>query len=170
LAARCAGCLQPIGDADKFVLANTEVFHRSCAGLVERSRSTKLALTNIELRRQVEVLRAEVAEVRRLRAAIDDANRDARAVRAERDTLERNLHRYANRNRELEAMNDELVHETQTIRRESERIRARLDALSAEVAGLAAASSGSSDSGAKTNDDLDDAAQRFRLLELDPLE
>ncbi len=153
------------------MLAETEVFHRACASLVSQSIGTRLQLANIGLRRQVARLQAEASEATRLRTAIDDANRDARNVRAERDNLLRNLNRAMARNRELEddaesrrRYHEQLVRDHVRLNSDLERLSSEVDRISRDHAAR------DPDSGSKQTTDLDDSEQRFRLLELDPLE
>lgn len=166
--------MQPIADGEKFMIHVTEVFHRACVanGRVRESLTVQLRLENAHLRQQVAAAQRDAAEASRLRTAIDDANRDARKFRAERDTFQRNLDRI---NAHLIGARRELEEERQA-REERDRAAARALALRDEMAAQVAEQERQLAAIAGTRatelaaDDLDDAATRFRLIELDPLE
>lgn len=87
MAARCAGCLQPISQAEKFVLMDTEVFHRVCIARASQSLVTRLRVRVNTLTGEVAEARSLAAEVPRLRQSIDLANADARRIDGERGSL-----------------------------------------------------------------------------------
>lgn len=91
MAARCAGCLKPIAQAEKFVLLDTEVFHRVCIAQGSQSLVTRLRVRINTLTGEVANARSLAAEVPRLRQSIDLANADARRIDAERGTLQNAL-------------------------------------------------------------------------------
>lgn len=170
--ARCAGCLQPIVARNDFAIHETEVFHRACVSLIPRSMITKAKLRITELQQQLAAARIEGAEAARLRIAIDDANRDARAVRSERDNLERNFQRVSKAATELHTLAesrvdqlDRQIERTEALMAEVAQLRAERDRLIAEAVArdVAIVQAGNTKSEAL----LDDAAERFRLIELD---
>ncbi len=172
MAARCAGCRLAIVDGEPFLIADTEVFHRACVGLISQSLTTRLKLEVIELKRRLATALSDAADAARLRTAIDDANRDARNVRAERDTFERNLQRAQRRATEYRELAESLTTRTDTViaasdrvARENDQLRAERDRLIAESVGRDVATAQGRKQ--KDPDQVDDAAERFRLLELD---
>lgn len=157
------------------MIADTEVFHKACTLMIAKSLGTRMKIRIAELRRENAELRVDAADAARLRTSIDDANRDARAIRAERDNLERNLDRRdrvitelrtsIDTARELVTTQDQLL---AAQRRENESLRAERDGALRDAArrdvSIARGEQNASD---HPEPELDDAALRFSLLELD---
>lgn len=177
MSARCAGCMLPIVKGEPFLLADTEVFHRACVlnGRVATSLSTQLRLENAKLRGQLAAEQGAAAEAAHLRTRIDDANRDARAVRGERDNFERNLNRALARLGETAEALSETTETLNVATRLAEARRLEIDRLTRDKLALEArlaqvAQPDQTSERRDTKDPVDDAAVRFGLLELDPLE
>lgn len=163
--ATCAACLRPILGRDKFLLAGTEVFHRECVRNVETSIGNRNKLEIVKLRGEVCVLRQQDRAIHELERKLSNAQRtlgarDRELSRAERDR------------RDLEAERDAMQRERDNALREVLLLRTMSGALTtatptAPATAVPPEKPASTPESAET--DLDDAEQRFRLLELDPL-
>jgi hypothetical protein len=166
MTAQCAACMGGIAKGDKFVLAGTEVFHRGCIANVRESLAMRQQARIAELERLIAQLKPDAFDAARLRTAIDDANRDARNVRGERDSIEKEL-RIARQviaidKREVERVREE----NERLRTEMERLRTERDEAAALLRTQRETENKRSET-AKTSEVQDDTRIRFGLLELD---
>ena len=157
----CAACLLPIAGAGNFVIAETEVLHKSCARVGRKT----------ELWRQ-----------RELTAGVREANERAIAVAEARRLLIDRMKReelVATRKltKQWRAANAELSRMQQLTRTQADAI-SNLERQLAQARAVSAAppdpvvvatQTTESGSGEPSLHDLDDSAARFALLELDPL-
>jgi len=177
--ATCAACLGTIAGRDQFILAGTEVFHRACARSIADSIGTQRQLEIIRLRQDLSAthqeaarLRAELADSRNaIDRALDNQARVAgdkeKSVRGQRDAATRRAER-------AQVLIDGAEDEMRRAQKERDAMRLERDAAFAELALLRALGPGQSATETSPDvgppgDDLDDAEQRFRLLELDGL-
>lgn len=175
---RCAGCLRELGTEPR-VVADTEVFHRGCVQLVGKSLSNRLRHKVVALQQENARLTADASGAAQLRVRIDDANRDARNIAAERDRLQRELRDL--RTATATAQNSGAYWEDrcQRLEREKESLMGQLEAARRELAlhqtiqgkqattGTAATIETAPSPKGPDGKSLDDTEVRFSLLELD---
>jgi chromosome segregation ATPase len=149
--ASCAACLQPILQAQHFVLDGTEVFHRACAGQAYRSKLRIAEQRGFDLERH-----------------LADTRRAGARVEAE---LNRERNQATSRGAEVITLTSMLSGTRSQLFAAQDRLQATQEALQAsqvEVAGLRAElATVKQEAPVERGDDLDASAQRFRLLELD---
>jgi len=149
--ASCAACLQPIYQAQRFVLDGTEVFHAACLGQAYRSklrmaeqRSRELEAQFADTRQAAARVEAEASRLRNesMSRAAEVIGLEGRlaGVRAELDLAQERLRARQNELQGAHNQNAALRVELATVRQE--RVEER-------------------------NDDVDATIQRFRMLELD---
>jgi len=150
--ASCAACLQPIYQAQRFVLDGTEVFHAACLGQAYRS---KLRMAEQRARE----LEAQVADTRRAAARVESETgrlrNESMSRAAEVISLEGRL---AGVRAELELSQERLTArqgELQGARNQNAALRAELAAVKQERVED------------KREDEVDASVQRFKMLELD---
>ncbi len=175
MAAQCAACLEPILKGDRFVLSGTEVFHGRCAirrgtAASENQRlkqrviaaETEARLSREQLSFQDRELAAERKRIAELKSLNADADRDYKRMRQERDSAWADVRYWRERALTMEVERDQARRELAIERQYPAQQPAAVPAPA-----VAAAPPVSTPDQAK--DDLDDAAKRFSLLELDPL-
>lgn len=181
---RCAACLGPMPVGMKRVVADTEVFHEGCVGQIANSLGNKMRRRIIELNAKVATLQNDAADTGRLRTAIDDANREARELRAERDRLRIQLREsqdakhtaaVADRFAQRRAEDAQIAYDR--LAQENERLARELEAARAEVALHQTIQTGheqkvqpatrGGDPPPKQSDMWSDMEIRFGLLEID---
>lgn len=149
--ASCAACLQPIYQAQRFVLDGTEVFHAACLGQAYRSK-----------------LRIAEQRSRELEAQLADTRRAAARVEAETSRLRNES---MSRAAEVISLEGRLAGVRAELALAQERLTARQGELqgarnqnAALRAELATAKQGEVET---TQDEVDASVQRFKMLELD---
>jgi hypothetical protein len=164
MAASCAACLAPIATGERFVLSGTEVFHRTCARGINRSKATRLELRVTELERDLQLARNNLAASRgfgesraqladRIQRDKDAVDRDLQKARAARDAALRDSSYWQERFAAAERL---LV-----------RTRADADAAEAIRARPPPPPPQGSENPPVAKDDRDATEIRFSLLELD---
>lgn len=152
-----------------FVCAGTEVFHRQCAvaGGIETSVSHRQKQVIAGLRAKVHQLTADAQEAARLRTQIGDLERDLRTAKEDAHRALQALRRESSARRDAE---NDLVIARERIASER-RLAAILELPPIQVTGpVSTPAVAAPTEPQEPIRDLDDAEQRFRLLELDPLE
>jgi hypothetical protein len=167
----CAACEQPIEKGERFVLAGSEVFHKTkeCVSRIAASRYVRMRKEATRLARQNHLLEAEN---RRNADAMKGAHRRIEAIRADLDgsveAMKRQL-RTAERER-AEALSREMA-----ARQECEMLRQVHGNTVAEIRRLqgllqeatAKPATAPAPAAPDVRDTRDDAQVRFSLLELD---
>jgi len=149
--ASCAACLQPIYQAQRFVLDGTEVFHAACLGQAYRSKLRMAEQRSRELEAKLADTRQAAArvevEANRLRNVVMSRAAEViglegrmAGVRAELDLAQERLRARQNELQGAHNQNAALRVELATVRQE--RVEER-------------------------DDDVDATIQRFRMLEMD---
>lgn len=170
MAAQCAACLEPIIKGERFVLSGTEVFHGRCAirkgtAASENARlrqrviaaEAETRITREQLQFQDRELAAERKRITELKGHHADADRDYKRMRQERDTARSDASFWKRRAELYEVERDQARRELAIERQyPAQQTQAPAPPPPQPVA--------TSD---QAKDDLDDAAKRFSLLELD---
>lgn len=161
MARSCAACLSPIDQGDKFVLSGTEVFHRRCAGNIDRSIGQRQKQEIIRLRAEVARERADAAKFK------IDAQEEKNTAERFIDRLHQSEGAHSSTARQLEAervQNRALSAARSQAQRELDTARAEIQRL--QIAALERATSAIPEP-VKPKDTRDDTEIRFSLLELD---
>jgi len=148
--ASCAACLQPIMNAQAFVLDGTEAFHRGCARNAYRSKLKLTQQRELELERQ-----------------LGDTRRAAQRVEAEAHQLRNDV---ANRTAEVLRLEAQLASVRSDLGLAQERLQTRQGELQGarnQLAALRAELAQKPEPEPQEATSEDSTALRFRLLELD---
>lgn len=172
MAAICAGCLKPIGSKEKFVLASSEVFHKTCIPLIPQSRLWKMKQEMLRMHGELENEKAEKAM---LRNEVADLERDVANMRSSRNLARDEVTRFqreAIRADELvRTANDranEMSRRAQRMGSERDAAIARAEAAERELAlhrALGPVTQPAEAEGTPGSDDRDATEIRFSLLE-----
>lgn len=172
MAAICAGCMKPIGSKEKFVLASSEVFHKTCIPLIPQSRLWKMKQEMLRMRG---VLDEERAQGARARIEVQDLEREVRNMRSARDQARDEVTRIsrdaARASHEVQSANDranEMSRRAQRLGSERDAAIARAEAAERELAlhrALGPVTQPAEGSGTPEADDRDATEIRFSLLE-----
>ena len=166
--------MQPIpktGPDARFVLSGTEVFHKRCVALISNSLRVRMHADLMVLRIQVQNAVPDRQETQRLRMQVEDLERQLKqrvdeynrrhgemtAQKQRADVLQRQLQTAADDMRGLASQGEYRDRRTAEIERELAEARREIERLRA----VQTIDKAVSDTG------LDDAAQRFAMLELD---
>lgn len=161
----CAACLRQIVPGAKFALAGTEVFHRECAPNIANSIGTRQKLEIVQLRQQLASEHMDAArrldeQARQFNIRNNPKVWQDRIASEEQQRLaaERTANRYKRER-------DEAKRDAESVRRELEVLQAIAGTRTAPTTPAEPVTGIEQDAPAE-----DDAAVRFGLLELDPLE
>jgi hypothetical protein len=149
--------MRPITSRTALVISQTEVFHRSCAGSIERSRGSRQSQRILELERELELAKRAAATARH---QVSSAMTECSIARGHAEVARREAAQLRDERRDERAVAQTSIAE---LRQERDAARSEARAASALLATRLADQTATSGN----PDDKDDTQTRFAMMELD---
>ncbi len=157
----CASCLRAIDTrGQQFVLAGTEVFHRSCAGNISNSVSVRQKNAILDAKRELIAANSDARQASNRVAEMEDE------LRVAREEIRRSTSELRQMGVTLLSLRDGQRTEVNRMTEELAGVRRQRDNMAAQIRELQKVEPPTPTT-SEENSDLDDAEKRSRLLELD---